>query len=95
MSPLIAKILLSSAGVTFLLFVVARILPNEKIKAAGVRVGRGLSLFGVGKLGKALWEKVEDFLENSSTVFLDGVKEGLDADDNETDQPNQTTPPKA
>lgn len=95
MSTLVVKLLASGAGVTFLLFVVARVMPNDKLRMHGVRVGRFISMFGAGKIGKSLWEKVEDFLESSSTVFLDGVKEGLDADDNETNQSNQTTPPQA
>jgi hypothetical protein len=81
MKDVISNIVLSGAGATFLLFVVARLLPNDKLRAAGLAIGRAASSIGVHKLGRAFWEKIEDFLENSSGVFLVGLREGLDEDD--------------
>jgi phage-related tail protein len=78
---IINEILLSTAGVSFLLLIVARLVPNDKLKALGVSAGKAISAFGGKKMGPKVWEKVEDFLENSVKVFLEGVKEGLDSDD--------------
>lgn len=85
MGNIVSNVILSGAGAAFLLFIVARILPNEKIRALGVSIGKTVSAFGARKVGKAFWEKVEDFLENSSGVLLEGIKEGLDADDAQPD----------
>jgi len=81
---MVSGIVLSGAGVTFLLFIAARLLPNERVKAMGVTAGKAVSAFGAGKLGKVFYEKIEDFIQNSSAVFFAGMKEGLDSDDQQT-----------
>lgn len=86
MSGILSNIVLSGAGAAFLLFIVARIIPNEKLWKWGIVAGQVVSAFGAGKLGSVFWEKIEDFMENSSAVFLAGVKAGLDADDPKPDE---------
>lgn len=81
MSALIGKLALSGAGVGAFLFVLARLIPNERLDSWGFIVGSIVTGFGAGKLGSKTWEMIESFLENSSGAFLDGVKKGLDRDD--------------
>lgn len=78
--------LLSAGGITLALAVLARFTPNEKLDAWGFASGAALSRIGAGKLGKRAWEAVENYLENSSAVFLRGVKRGLDADDEKKEE---------
>jgi hypothetical protein len=56
---------------------VARLVPNEKIYAFGVKSGQLLNVFGSSKMGTVLWEKVEHFLVNSIGEYLRGMKDGL------------------
>lgn len=81
MKNLISNFILSGAGVSVFLFVLARVMPNEKLHDLGFKLGKAASLLGVSRLGKTIWEKIEDFFENSSTVFFAGLREGLDSDD--------------
>jgi hypothetical protein len=75
------------AGVTVGLFVLARVIPNDKLQAMGRGIGLAVTKVGAGRLGKKAWEKVEGFLENSSGAFLTGIKEGLNSDDEPEDPP--------
>lgn len=81
MSAIIGNVLMSGIGVGFLLTLIARLIPNEKLDKMGYNFGVAVSKFGVGKLGKASWEKLEDFFENSLGILIEGVKKGLDSDD--------------
>ena len=57
---------------------VARWLPNEKLYAWGLKSGQFLDSFGSARMGRSMWEKLEDFLVNSIGEYLKGVKVGLD-----------------
>lgn len=81
MTNILSSIVLTGAGAGFLLFVVARLLPNKQVRACGVGLGKTISALGVRKLGRAFWEKIEDFLINSAAVFFEGLRDGLNADD--------------
>lgn len=83
MAQILSNIVLTGAGASFLLLILARLLPNDQVRAFGYKLGQAATAFGVHKLGKAFWEKIEDFLENSSTQFFEGLREGLDSDDSE------------
>lgn len=82
---MIKTLLFSGAGIGFILFVLARVMPNEDLKKYGISLGKAISRFGVGKFGKSVWEKFEDFFQNGASIFLSGVKEGLDSDDEKKD----------
>ena len=81
MKDLVTNILLSGTGASFLLLFLARLLPNDLVHSVSVKIGRIMTGFGRMRLGKAFWEKIEDFIENSIAVFWNGVREGLNSDD--------------
>jgi len=83
---LVNQILLSSAGAVFLCFIIARIIPNDKLRVWGVTVGKLMTGWFTLKLGRPFWLKLEDFLENSAGAFLEGLREGLDSDDKDPAQ---------
>lgn len=82
MTALVSKMILTAFGAGIVVAILARLFPNEKLRAMGRAAGKTLSAFGCRKLGRGFWERVENFLENSFTVLADGFKEGLDEDDN-------------
>lgn len=74
--------LLSAPGAAVLLLIIARLIPNDKLDTFGFKCGCLLTLYGKSKLGKAFWEKIEDFIENSFQVFFCAFQRGLHSDDN-------------
>ncbi len=87
MSAMIGNIVLSGAGAGLVLVVLARLLPNEKLERWGFAAGQAVTTLGAGRLGRAFWEKIESFLENSTGVFLAAMKRGLDSDDDKNVPP--------
>lgn len=87
----IVKVILGSLSVGTVIMVLARIIPNDKVRAAGVSSGLFISVLGMKRFGRRTWEKIEDFLENSVGVFLVGLKAGLDQDDGPTDTATKGT----
>jgi hypothetical protein len=75
------------AGVTAGLWLLAWVIPNEKLKTIGRGIGLAATKTGCGKLGRKAWEKTESFFQNSSGAFLAGIKEGLDSDDEPEEKP--------
>ena len=75
------NLVLTGAGAVAIVFIIARMLPNEKLEAIGYKLGHALSLWGRLKLGKNFWEKIEDFIENTASAFFRGFAKGLSADD--------------
>ncbi|MAF24494.1 hypothetical protein CL634_02820 [bacterium] len=61
--------------------VIGFFLPRKKTRGWGVSVGKMLSAFGQKKMGKSAYEKAEGKLQSSINDFIEGVHEGLDADD--------------
>ena len=55
----------------------------------GITIGSALSKLGNAKLGKAVWEKLEDSITVAFVTFAQGIKKGADLDDN--GQPNPKT----
>lgn len=80
MGDFLQGILLSSPAIGVLLLLLARIIPNKKLKEIGVSHGKKLTALAKGKMGKP-WEKIETFIQNSFSVYWDGFQEGLDSDD--------------
>ena len=78
---MISEIILSGAGVGFMLFVVGRFIPNEKLNVWFFSAGQAVSKAGAGKLTKVAWEKIETFLQESGGVALKAFSRGLDSDD--------------
>lgn len=68
-------------GVGIGLFVLGRMIPNDKLESWGLNAGRSISKFGGKKLGTKSWEKVENFLQNSISVFWNAIVRGLNEDD--------------
>lgn len=77
---LLTNIAGTAALVAVLLTLAAKFVPNERVYLCGYSVGKYLTKFGTTKIGYA-WEKIEDFIDNSSTIFLNGFKDGLNSDD--------------
>lgn len=90
--PIITNVVASGVGVSILLALIARLVPNEKLYAFGFGLGQSLSRIAVLRFGMA-WEKVEDFLVNSIGVVLSGTKAGLNSDDG-IEQPAETADSK-
>lgn len=61
--------------------ILARWIPNEKLHGWGLKSGQFLDNFGSARVGKTMWEKIEDFLVNSVGEYLRGVKDGLDSNE--------------
>ena len=74
----IGDVLTLGAVLGLVLAGLARLLPNEKLYAWGLKSGRFLNGLGSAKMGSASWERLEDFLVNSIGEYLRGVKIGLD-----------------
>lgn len=81
MKGIFANILFSGVGLSFFLLVLSRLVPNDKLKKASVNIGRLLSRTGRTKLGKKFWEGLENFIENSLSVIINGLKQGWNEDD--------------
>jgi len=81
MKNILASIVLSGAGASMLVIILARLIPNDKLHAVSIKLGRLLSTVGRSHLGCAFWEKIEDFFEKSFSVFWRGFRQGLNADD--------------
>jgi len=81
MKGVFTNIIFSGVGLSFFLLVLSRLVPNDKLKKASVNFGRLLSRTGRTKLGKKFWEGLENFIENSLSVIITGLKEGWNEDD--------------
>lgn len=77
----IGDLLTLGAVLGFGISALARILPNEKLYAWGLKSGQFFNSLGTAKMGSASWEKLEDFLVNSIGEYLRGMKIGLDEPD--------------
>lgn len=75
----------SAAVVSLVLTIMAKLLPNDRLRRYGVNLGKVITGFGSSKLGKRTWEDLENFFTDSLGVFFSGVKVGLNSDD---DQPS-------
>ena len=74
----IGDVLTLGAVLGLILASLARILPNDKLYAWGLKSGQFLNSLGTAKMGSASWEKLEDFLINSVGEYLRGMRIGLD-----------------
>lgn len=70
------------AVLSFVLLIVGKMLPNEKVFGFGFKLGKTISSIGILKAGDN-WEKFEDFLINSGGQFFSGIKNGLNSDDDD------------
>lgn len=73
------------AGVTFIIgivtFLFTSIIKKGQFENWGIVVGKGLSKFGNSRLGKTVWEKLEDIILVALITFVHGLKKGADSDD--------------
>ncbi len=53
----------------------------KKVKGWGVRLGKLASALGQKKVGRKGWEKIEKRFQGTLSDFMEGIQEGLDADD--------------
>ena len=81
MKDLLANIILSGTGASFVLMALSRIMPNSLLHSVFMKTGRFLTVNGRLRLGKTFWEKIEDFVENSVSVCWEGFRDGLNIDD--------------
>lgn len=80
MTNWILHLLASSAGIGFILLIVAKLLPEKAYRTLCRNAGKTVSKGGRGKLGFA-WEKVETFIEGLIGIGWEEFKGGLDEDD--------------
>ena len=62
--------------------VLGTILSSKKAKKYGERIGKLLTRFARLKMGKKVWEKLEDKITSFFVEFAKGLKTGADSDDN-------------
>ena len=74
------NLLLTGAGATFLIFVITKIIPNEKIYAAGKGIGVTITAAGRRALGKEFYEKLEYQILSFGGYFVKGMADGLQED---------------
>lgn len=78
-SQLIALIL-GGVAVPLIVMLINMLLPNEKVRAFGFRIGRAASKYFRQKLGDP-YEKVENKIQGTLAAFIDGLNSGLDVDE--------------
>jgi hypothetical protein len=61
--------------------ILGAVLSSKKAKKWGERVGKILTRFARLKVGKKVWEKIEDKFTNFFIEFAKGLKSGADSDD--------------
>lgn len=76
------NLLLTASGAGAVIFIIAKLIPNDKLKQWGFAVGFGITSAGRKAVGKGFWEKIEKFIISIGGVFLKGVVDGLSSDDN-------------
>lgn len=86
MKSIIASIVLSGAGASFLMLFLTRLIPNDKLYLACVNIGKFLTGYGRSRMGRKFWEKLEDYIENSIGICWDGLRAGLNSDDGDDGQ---------
>jgi hypothetical protein len=93
----VVNYLLSGAGISVAMIILARILPNEKLRSYAFAFGKLVSAIGCRRFGLATWDKIDRFLENSLGVLLEGFDAGLGSDKKESGvtpgNANQIPPP--
>jgi len=70
-----------AVGLPAFLFVVGLFLKPAKVFAWGQALGSFLSVFGQKQVGRANWEKVENWFSGTVSDFCKGLLAGLDSDD--------------
>lgn len=67
--------------VAFVISIVARFIPNEKLEKMGFDAGVFITNLGSSKLGPKVWENIENFFIQAFASFLEGLHRGLRIDD--------------
>ena len=67
-------------AVPFGVGILFKFVPNSKLEAWGIKLGKLLSKFGRSKLGKT-WEAQENKFTDAIVVFAEGIRKGADLDD--------------
>ena len=67
--------------VTTILSILAKVISNDKLYAWGINLGCMITGYGSTHMPKTMYEKIEDYLQNSFGVFFGGVTDGLNMDD--------------
>ena len=75
------NLLLTSAGAGALIFILVRIIPNEKILASGIWIGTFITAKGTQLLGEKFWERIEKEFISWGGIFFKGIVKGLESDD--------------
>jgi len=81
MKGILTYVLFSGAGLSFILLILSRMIPNDRLKEISVKTGRIISKTGRLRLGKKFWEGLENYIENSLSIIFNGLKEGWNEDD--------------
>ena len=72
---------LSASGAGVIVLILTRVVDKEKLVAYAYHWGIKHSAIMNSKLGKAFWEKIEEFLQDRLLAVVQSYLAGLDADD--------------
>ena len=67
-------------GITLLMKMVDRAIPDDEVVAAGEKIGKIITDNAKRALGDK-WNLVEDSIQEHAGLFFDGLEKGLDYDD--------------
>lgn len=74
------NLLLTGAGAGALIFIIMKIIPNEKIYSCGEGIGIAITAAGRRAFGKEFYEKIEYQALSWGGYFIEGLIDGLQSD---------------
>ena len=81
MKQMLWGMLAAGAITPLVMFFLGKFLPLDKFYPWGEKCGTFCTSLGRIRMGKHLWESIEEFLQGRLGQFLDGFYAGLDHDD--------------
>lgn len=90
MEKLLGNPWIIGGAITAILWLAAKFVDADKAYETGKKRGRWISsTMRRTKLGAKCWEKIEDFLQRVGMAYVQGLVEGLDADDKEEEKKDE------
>ena len=74
------NLVLTGAGATAVLFILARLIPSSKLFAWGEALGMAVTAGGRRLVGEVFWEKIECAVLDWGGFFVLGIQSGLKSD---------------
>lgn len=76
----LTSLIFNGTGAVFIIYILNKLSNREKWQRWWIKIGKRLTAFGRGKVGKSFWEKIEDFLEDRMKLMLSGLISGWNSD---------------